>query len=76
MTFKTVILCIVTMTAFAANSVLCRIALIESAISPYTFTAVRLMSGGLFLFPGLSAPPLLSATMMILSGVFWGAYSL
>jgi len=34
--------------------------------------------GGLvyLLFPGLSAPPLFGATMMLVSGISWGAYSL
>ncbi|WP_286265906.1 DMT family transporter [Thalassotalea atypica] len=38
------------MLAFAANSVLCRIALSESEIDPATFTSIRLASGALTLF--------------------------
>ncbi len=36
--------------AFAANSVFCRLALAQGDLDPHTFTAVRLLSGGLFLF--------------------------
>ncbi len=39
------------MTAFAANSVLCRIALSHYAMDAYMFTAWRLISGALVLFP-------------------------
>jgi drug/metabolite transporter (DMT)-like permease len=38
------------MTAFAANSILCRLALKETAIDAASFTAVRLASGALALF--------------------------
>ncbi|KPW25591.1 MULTISPECIES: DMT family transporter [Pseudomonas syringae group] len=41
-----VILCLV---AFAANSIFCRQALMEGQIDPESFTAIRLLSGGLFL---------------------------
>jgi drug/metabolite transporter (DMT)-like permease len=37
------------MVAFAANSVLCRLALGEAAIDPYSFTAIRLVAGALTL---------------------------
>jgi drug/metabolite transporter (DMT)-like permease len=37
------------MVAFAANSILCRLALGESAIDPYAFTAIRLGAGALTL---------------------------
>jgi drug/metabolite transporter (DMT)-like permease len=156
---KTILLTLVTMVAFAANSVLCRLALAHSAIDPASFTFVRLASGaaGLWLIckviakrgrggswkgavtliiyaiafslayvsltagtgalllfgtvqvtmiatgfakgerlaasqwiglvlalsglvvlvaPGVSAPPPLGAALMVLSGVFWGIYSL
>ena len=36
--------------AFAANSIFCRLALINDAIDPHSFTAVRLLSGAAFLF--------------------------
>ncbi len=37
------------MVAFAANSVLCRLALSEDAIDPYSFTAIRIGSGAVAL---------------------------
>ncbi len=43
-------LTLLAMTAFAANSVLCRIALRHTAIDPASFTAVRLMSGAIMLW--------------------------
>lgn len=36
--------------AFAANSIFCRLALVNDAIDPHSFTAVRLLSGAAFLF--------------------------
>lgn len=156
---RTILLTIVTMMAFAANSVLCRLALAHSAIDPASFTFVRLASGAVALWlitsffsnharggswkgavslivyaiafslayvslpagtgalllfgtvqvtmiatgfvkgerlaigqwcglaaamaglvvlvaPGVSAPPPLGAALMVLSGLFWGIYSL
>ncbi len=43
------VLTAVTMLAFAANSVLCRLALGDAAIDPYAFTAVRLGAGAITL---------------------------
>ena len=43
-------LTLLAMVAFAANSVLCRIALRHTAIDPASFTAVRLMSGAIMLW--------------------------
>ena len=40
----------IAMLAFAANSLLCRMALSETGIDPATFTFVRLLSGALVLF--------------------------
>ena len=40
---------VLAMTAFAANSILCRLALGGTAIDPATFTVVRLVSGALVL---------------------------
>src|SRR5215207_2854444 len=37
------------MTAFAANSILCRLALVGTSIDPATFTLVRLAAGALVL---------------------------
>lgn len=39
------------MIAFAANSVLCRMALKGTSLTPQEFTAIRLISGSLILFP-------------------------
>lgn len=46
---RIVTLCSIAMLAFAANSLLCRMALVSTAISPATFTAIRLASGAAFL---------------------------
>ncbi|THF25819.1 DMT family transporter [Pseudomonas atacamensis] len=40
----------IAMVAFAANSVLCRLALRSNAIDPVSFTSIRLMSGALMLW--------------------------
>lgn len=48
--FKPLLLTCLAMLAFAANSVLCRMALGGQLIDPATFTALRLGSGVLFLF--------------------------
>ncbi len=157
---RTSLLTLLTMMAFAGNSLLCRLALRETAIDAASFTAIRLLSGALtlallvFLFhrdrpgrgswlsaaalfvyaagfswaylslsagtgalilfvavqttmigaglwkgerlrglqwlglmlalgglvglllPGLAAPPLIGATLMLLAGMAWGIYSL
>ena len=39
----------VAMLAFAANSLLCRMALVSTSVSPATFSVVRLISGAVFL---------------------------
>lgn len=44
------VLTLLTMVAFAANSVLCRIALKETRIDPASFTAIRLASGAVVLW--------------------------
>lgn len=46
---RTASLTFVAMIAFAANSVLCRLALQETAIDPGTFTVIRLVSGAMML---------------------------
>jgi len=51
MTSRTLVLTSVTLIAFAANSVLCRMALKAELIDPATFTEVRMLSGALFLAP-------------------------
>mgnify|MGYP006953472220 CR=1 FL=1 len=45
---------VATLVAFAANSVLCRLALHGEAVDPLTFTALRLASGALVLLPFLA----------------------
>jgi len=47
----TILLTAVTLIAFAANSLLCRMALGGGVIDPMSFTALRLTSGALVLFP-------------------------
>lgn len=45
----TVLLTVVALVAFAANSILCRVALRPGAIDPASFTAARLLSGAIVL---------------------------
>ncbi len=47
---KTVLLILITMIAFAANSILCRLALRETSIDAITFTTVRIVSGAIVLW--------------------------
>jgi len=49
MSFKTISLTVITMVAFAANSIFCRLALVDSANDPVSFTLIRLLSGGAIL---------------------------
>lgn len=49
-TFRLLGLTAVTMTAFAANSILCRLALKETHIDPASFTLIRLVSGAVVLW--------------------------
>ena len=46
---KTTVYSILALLCFAANSVLCRLALGQGSIDPASFTAVRLLSGALCL---------------------------
>ena len=51
MTYARIVsLTVLAMTAFAGNSLLCRLALKETAIDPASFTAIRLVSGALVLW--------------------------
>lgn len=52
--FKTSILTVLALIAFAANSVLCRLALGNEAIDASSFTGIRLLSGAITLFILLS----------------------
>ena len=47
----TLVLTLLALTAFAANSVLCRMALKANLIDPVSFTEIRLVSGALILAP-------------------------
>ncbi len=49
MSARTLLLTVVTLFAFAANSVMCRLALKDGEIDAASFTALRLVSGALFL---------------------------
>ena len=51
MKLSTFFLLLLTLTAFATNSILCRLALISQAIGPVEFTIIRLGSGMLILLP-------------------------
>lgn len=46
---QTVIITLITLVAFAANSVLCRWALMDQTIDPFSFSIVRMLSGALTL---------------------------
>jgi drug/metabolite transporter (DMT)-like permease len=54
---RTTALTVVTLAAFAGNSILCRLALVDGAIDPVSFTALRLTSGALVLAPFLLHGP-------------------
>lgn len=46
---RTLLLSVAALVAFAANSILCRLALRETAIDPVSFTTIRIASGALML---------------------------
>ena len=48
---RTALLTVVALLAFAGNSILCRLALRDGAIDPWSFTAIRLLSGAVLLMP-------------------------
>ena len=54
-TWRTGVLTTLAMIAFAANSILCRMALKDELIDPVSFTQIRLAAGALALFPFLLA---------------------
>ena len=73
-----VVLTVLTMLAFAANSLLARMALEKTPIDPATFTSVRLVAGALMLAviiglsgkrPGISTQGLLSAVLLFVYAV-------
>ena len=47
---RAIVLTVLAMIAFAANSILCRIALAHTGIDPASFTAIRLLSGAIVLW--------------------------
>ncbi len=47
---RMIILTVITMIAFAGNSILCRIALKQTGIDPASFTSIRLLSGAAMLW--------------------------
>ena len=49
MTLKLTLLTSLTMVAFAANSIFCRLALVDEANDPMSFTLIRLLSGAVIL---------------------------
>ncbi len=49
MTLRTATLTLLALVAFAANSLLCRLALAHNSIDPASFTAIRIMSGAVAL---------------------------
>ena len=53
---RTITLTLLALSAFAANSILCRLALAGGLIDPLSFSALRLGSGALVLLPFLRAP--------------------
>ncbi|CDT46550.1 DMT family transporter [Vibrio coralliirubri] len=53
---QTVIITFITLVAFAANSVLCRWALMDQTIDPLSFSIVRILSGALTLLILLALP--------------------
>ena len=81
--WRLLVLTSLTMAAFAANPILCRLALKETGIGPASFTPLQaggflLALGGLvaMLLPGVTAPPLIGAILMLGSGIAWGVYTL
>ncbi len=64
---RTLLLTLLTLVAFAANSILCRLALGHSSIDPVSFTSLRLAAGALVLVP--LARGMAAASALILGGV-------
>lgn len=60
---RVILLTALTMTAFASNSLLCRVALKNTGIDAATFTSVRLTSGALVLWILVRARPSTSANL-------------
>ena len=69
---RTLVLTALAMLAFAGNSLLCRAALRDSGIDPASFTAFRLLAGGLVLWGLLQ----LRKKTVAVSGSWYGALAL
>jgi LPXTG-motif cell wall-anchored protein len=69
---RTLVLTALAMLAFAGNSLLCRAALRDSGIDPASFTALRLLAGGLVLWGLLQ----LRKKTVAVSGSWYGALAL
>ena len=80
MNLKLVILTTLTMVAFAANSILCRLALVDSANDPLSFTLIRLLSGALILsfifIKGRNVEPFKLNKLVLLAPVTLFSYAL
>ena len=81
-TGRTLALTAAALIAFAANSLLCRLALVAPSIEPAAFTTVRLCSGALVLLPFLRGPrtaevpwsPVAAAALFVYALAFSLAY--
>ena len=71
---RTLLLTTVAMLAFAANSLLCRLALQQASIDPASFGSVRLVSGALVLAAIVrlrSGPPAVARTDWLAAAMLW-----
>ena len=71
---RTIVLTAVAMVAFAANALLCRLALAQASIDPASFASVRLVSGALMLAAILrlrSARPVVARTDWLAAFMLW-----
>jgi drug/metabolite transporter (DMT)-like permease len=68
MTARTLLLTALALVAFAANSVLCRLALRDGVIDPVGFTQLRLLAGALVLLPFLIRPARPEPRAFLVSG--------
>jgi len=74
MTLRTLLLTSVAMLAFAANSLLCRLALQQASIDPASFGSVRLASGALVLAAIVrlrAGPPVVARTDWLAAAMLW-----
>lgn len=79
MTLRTAILTLLALVAFAANSLLCRLALSHNSIDPATFTAIRITAGAVTLSLIVVLPSWKRATKPIgdwISGAMLALYAI